>query len=92
MPLFALIAFDRADVGTLRADTRPRHLDHLRTLGERLVRAGPFDDEGGRPLGSLVMAEFDTLADAQAFATADPYAEAGLFAETRVLAWRQVIP
>jgi uncharacterized protein len=92
MPLFAILAFDRPDAGTLRADTRPRHLDHIRSLGDRVARAGPFDDEAGQPIGSLILAEFADLSAAQAFAAADPYAQAGLFAETRVLGWRQVFP
>jgi uncharacterized protein YciI len=89
---FAIIARDRADAGSLRADTRPRHLDHLRSIVERIAAAGPIDDESGKPVGSIIIAEFDDIAAARAFADADPYAEAGLFSSVTVEPWRQVFP
>lgn len=92
MPSFAIIAIDAPGTAPLRAETRPRHLDHLRGIGERMISAGPLLDEAGVPIGSLVIATFDDLAAARAFAEADPYAQAGLFAEVRVNAWRQVLP
>ena len=45
MPTFAIIAHDRADAGTLRAETRPRHLDHLRSIEGQIVAVGPFLSE-----------------------------------------------
>jgi uncharacterized protein YciI len=92
MPKFAIIARDRTDAGTLRADTRPRHLDHLRSIKDRITVAGPIDDESGQPVGSIIIAEFDDLAAARAYASADPYAEAGLFTSVTVEPWRQVLP
>ena len=92
MPSFAIIAHDRPDAGTLRAETRPRHLEHLKAIVDRIVAAGPMDDESGKPIGSIVIAEFDDLAAARAFAAADPYAEAGLFGSVTVTAWRKVFP
>jgi uncharacterized protein len=92
MPSFAIIAHDRPDAGTLRAETRPSHLDYLKAIGDRIVAAGPMDDESGKPMGSIVIAEFDDLAAARAFAAADPYAQAGLFQSVAVTAWRKVLP
>lgn len=92
MPLFAIIAYDRPDAGSLRAETRAAHLDYLRSVEERLRAAGPIDDEAGRPIGSLIIISCDDLAAAKAFAAGDPYAKAGLFAQVRVAPWRQVFP
>ncbi len=92
MPTFAIIAHDRADAGTLRADTRPRHVEHLRSIEARIVVAGPLGDESGQPVGSVIIAEFDDLAAARAFAAADPYAQVGLFESVTVAPWRQVLP
>jgi len=92
MPTFAIIAHDRADAGSLRADTRPRHLEHLRSIEGRIVAAGPIAGESGEPAGSVILAAFDDLAAAQAFAATDPYAEAGLFATVTVAPWKQVFP
>jgi uncharacterized protein YciI len=92
MPLFAILCHDRPDAGSLRADTRPRHLAHLERIGEALVLAGPMLDEEGMPKGSIVIVDMADLDSAKAFAAADPYAEAGLFAEASVTAFRKVLP
>ncbi|MGB1686812.1 MAG: YciI family protein, partial [Pseudomonadales bacterium] len=42
--------------------------------------------------GSLIVAEFDSLADAEAWAAADPYVEAGVYAKVTVKPVRQVVP
>jgi uncharacterized protein len=92
MPLYMIHAEDKPGSAALRAKTRPRHLDYLETIRAQVVRAGPFLDEDGVVLGSLILAEFDDLLSARAFAEGDPYAEVGLFAKVTVAAWRQVIP
>lgn len=92
MPLFAIVAHDRPDAGTLRADTRPRHLPYLEAIVARIVVAGPMLSESGSPTGSIIIADFDDLAAAQAFADADPYAQAGLFGSVALTAYRQVFP
>jgi uncharacterized protein YciI len=92
MPLFAIVAQDRPDAGSLRADTRPRHLVHLEGIVPQTVVAGPTLGESGAPTGSIIIADFADLAAAQAFAAADPYAQAGLFASVAVSAFRQVFP
>jgi uncharacterized protein len=92
MPLFAILCHDRADAGSLRADTRPRHLEHLIAIEARILTAGPVLDEAGTPRGSIIIAEFDDLSAAKAFAEADPYAEAGLFRDVEVTAYRAGFP
>ena len=92
MPLFAIIAHDRPDTGTLRADTRPRHLPYLEAIVAQTVVAGPMLDESGVPTGSLIIADFADLDAAKDFAAADPYAQAGLFAQVSVTGYRQVFP
>jgi uncharacterized protein YciI len=91
MPLFAILCHDRPDAGSLRADTRPRHLAHLERIAGDIALAGPIL-EGDRPKGSIIVAEFADLDSARAFAAADPYAEAGLFASVEVSAFRKVLP
>jgi uncharacterized protein len=91
MPLFAITCHDRPDAGTLRAETRPRHLDHLQRIAGAIAIAGPILD-GDTPKGSIIIADFADLAAAEAFAAADPYAEAGLFADVTVRAFRQAFP
>ena len=91
MPLFAITARDKPDHLELRMSTRDSHLVHLRALGERLHAAGPLLDGDGKPCGSLVIVEMDDNAEAQAFAEADPYEKAGLFAAVDVSPWNALI-
>lgn len=92
MPLFAILCYDRPDAGSLRADTRPRHLEYLARFGEAVVLAGPMLGEDGVPTGSIVIVDRADRAQAEALAAGDPYAEAGLFAQVRVTAFRKVLP
>ena len=86
MPLFAFVCADKPGHLSVRMDTRPAHVDHLNALNEKgiLKMAGPFLDGDGKPNGSLVIVETETIEEARALADADPYAKAGLFASVEV--------
>ena len=81
--------------GTLaqRVATRPAHRERLVALQDagRLLLAGPLpgiDAEDPGPagfVGSLVIVDFPSQADAQAWAQADPYFTAGVYASVDVL-------
>jgi uncharacterized protein YciI len=83
-----------------RQAARPAHLARLEQLRDagRLLLAGPFpalDTEDPGPAGftgSLIVAEFDSLAAARAWADADPYVAAGVYASVEVQPFRKVLP
>lgn len=85
--LFAIEVKDKPNSLDLRLGTRPAHLEYLKSLGEKLVLAGPFLDENDKPNGSLVVVKVDGLAAAKEIAAADPYALAGLFENVSVRQW-----
>ena len=87
---FAVITKDKPGALQLRLDTRDAHVAYLKDTGV-VEMAGPFLNEADEMGGSLVIIEVEDLAAAQAWATNDPYAKAGLFAETRVQPWKKVI-
>ena len=90
---FAILNHDKADGLELRMKVRETHLEYLRSVGDRLMTAGPIlSDDGKTPIGSLLIVEADSLEDARAFAADDPYAKAGLFRESTVWPWRLVFP
>ncbi|MFM2279261.1 MAG: protein YciI [Pseudomonadota bacterium] len=90
--LYAMICQDKPGALQLRLDTRPTHVDYLNGLNAAgtLKFAGPFLDGEGKPNGSLVVVEAETIEAAKAIADADPYAKAGLFASVEVRAWNWV--
>ena len=87
---FALICQDRAGSRQLRLDTRAAHLEHIRSSGV-VEMAGPFLDEGGAMIGSLIILSVTSLTEARAWADADPYAKAGLFESVIVREWHRTI-
>jgi uncharacterized protein YciI len=91
--LYALTCIDKAGSGEIRQHNRPAHLTHLERHADQLVYAGPLlDAEGEKPIGSLIVIDVPDGTAAAAFAEADPYAQAGLFAEVRVCPTRQSFP
>lgn len=88
--------------GTLdkRLAARPAHLERLQALqvAGRLILAGPcpaIDSPDPGPAGfsgSLIVADFPSLADAQAWADADPYFAAGVYASASVRPFKKVLP
>ena len=98
--LYAIVGTDVPDSLSKRAAARPAHLARLEALRDegRLVLAGPFpaidaNDPGPAGFsGSLIVAEFADLAAAQAWADADPYIDAGVYASVSVRPFRRVLP
>lgn len=100
MLCYAIMAEDAPGSLAARLAARPAHLARLHALHEdgRLVFAGPHpaidcEDPGEAGFtGSLVIARFPSLAEAQAWAEQDPYREAGVYASVRVKPVRKVLP
>ncbi|GAB1232887.1 YciI family protein [Ferrigenium sp. UT5] len=98
--LYAIFGQDVIDSLQKRRTSRPAHLARLDVLQDegRLVLAGPFpavdaSDPGLAGFsGSLIVAEFESLAAAEAWAAADPYVSAGVYAQVAVRPFKQVFP
>ena len=98
--LYAIVATDVANSLENRLAARPAHLERLQQLKAegRVVLAGPnpavdSTDPGAAGFtGSLIVAQFDSLSAAQAWADADPYISAGVYASVTVKPFKQVLP
>ena len=98
--LYAIIAEDVDNSLQDRLAARPQHLERLTALQEqgRLILAGPHpaidtEDPGEAGFsGSLVVAEFASLEDAKAWADADPYVTAGVYANVAIKPFKKVFP
>ncbi len=97
---YAIMAEDIADSREARAAARPEHLARLTALRDagKLIVAGPHpavDTPDPGPAGfsgSLIIAEFTDLKAAEAWAQADPYVEAGVYAQVTVKPFKLVMP
>lgn len=98
--LYAIICQDKPGSLDARLQARPDHLTRLETLRDagKLILAGPHpaidsNDPGTAGFsGSLVVAEFDSLETAQAWADADPYSAAGVYEKVTVKPFKKVLP
>jgi uncharacterized protein len=98
--LYAIISEDVANSLELRLTARPAHIKRLQDLQDagRLVLAGPHpaidsDNPGAAGFtGSLIVAEFESLQDAQQWAESDPYVTAKVYSKVTVKPFKKVFP
>ena len=98
--LYAIVGEDRPDSLAARLQARPAHVERLKALQEqgRLILAGPFpaiDSPDPGPAGfsgSLIVAEFTSLAAAQTWADAGPYMASGVYVRVTVKPFNKALP
>lgn len=97
---YVIYSRDNEDSLQARLDARPAHLERVEILLEqgRLLLAGPrpaIDAEDPGPAGfqgSLIVARFDSLAEAKEWADTDPYVTAGVYDSVEVTPFKRVMP
>ncbi len=95
---YAIIAEDKKNTLAERLAARPEHVARLLLLKEegRLFVAGPHPLDDNDPdagfSGSLIVAEFASLAEATAWADLDPYIAAGVYEKVTVKPFKKVLP
>lgn len=95
---YLILAKDVQDSLPLRKSARTDHLARLDALRDegRLLTAGPMpavdseDPAEAGFTGSVIIAEFDSLDDARAWAEADPYRDAGVYDSVEVVPYKKV--
>jgi uncharacterized protein len=97
---YAITGIDNDDSLERRRSARPAHIERLKNLLDegRLLLAGPFpaidaEDPGDAGFtGSLIVASFDSIDAAKAWADADPYLAAGVYREVQIKPFRKALP
>jgi len=98
--LYMIHGEDVANSADKRAQARPAHLARVQQIIDagRMILAGPLPnidspDPGPAGMGgSLIVAEFESLAAAKAWIEADPYVTQGVFARVTVKPFKQIFP
>lgn len=98
--MYVIVGQDVANSLDKRIAARTPHVARLQALQEqgRLLLAGPFPavdavDPGPAGFtGSLIVAEFSSLSEAQAWAAADPYVSGGVYESVSVKPFRKTLP
>ncbi len=97
---YAIISEDKPGTLDLRMANRPAHLERAKALVDegRILVGGPHpaidsEDPGEAGFtGSLIIAEFDSLEAAEAWAAEDPYMTGGVYEKVTVKPFRKVLP
>ncbi len=98
--LYVIMGEDRPGTLEQRMNARPAHVERLLALQQdgRLILAGPCPaidspDPGAAGFsGSVIIAEFASLAIARNWADADPYVAAGVYKKVTVKPFKKVLP
>ena len=85
--LFVITAVDNENALPLRVATRPAHFDYAQRTGAVRL-GGPFLNDTGEMIGSLIIIEAADRAAAEEWQRNDPYMKAGLFARTELRPWK----
>ncbi len=97
---YAIIGQDFPESLEKRMASRPAHVARLAALQAqgRLMLAGPFpaidaEDPGTAGFtGSLIIAEFPSLAEAKVWADAEPYLAGGVYEKVSVKPFKKTFP
>ena len=90
--LYAIHALDKPGHLQLRLDTRPAHLEYLKSVPNKLCLGGPLMEEDHEtPKGTLIIIEAENLEAAESVAANDPYNKAGLFETVTVTALNKTL-
>ncbi len=91
MALFVITWLDKTDGLQTRMAAREAHLAYIAKQGDAVRMGGPYLSAGDQMIGSMILYEAETLAQAEAFHAADPYKLAGLFERSWVRPWRMTV-
>src|SRR5438094_4631248 len=86
--LFIVFNTDKSNSAELRDATRAAHLAYLKEAGSKVKIGGPTVGADGKSNGGVMVIEADSFDEARSFASADPFAKAGLFDSTVIRQWK----
>ncbi len=90
---YVIICIDKPGQLETRMANRPDHVAYVGGFRDQLLIAGPFlDDDGETMVGSMLIMEFASQADAETFAAGDPYNKAGVFESVTIRPWKKTLP
>ena len=89
--LFAIHCLDKPASLELRLANREAHLAYAGSFKAHIKLGGPLLNEAGEMAGSMLIMEFDDIAQARAFSADDPYVKAGLFQRVDITAFKPTL-
>tara|TARA_B100000886_G_scaffold339858_1_gene306693 strand:+ start:2653 stop:2925 length:273 start_codon:yes stop_codon:yes gene_type:complete len=88
---FLIICKDKENLLQKRLNNRSSHLKYLKSLGDKLILAGPIIDKGGNPCGSILILDFKDIKKVNTFIQNDPYSRVNLFKSVKIINFKKVL-
>jgi hypothetical protein len=86
---FLILTIDKPGHKHVRDAQRAAHYRHLEAYLDKIIAGGGLrDDADAAFLGGVILFDAHTREEAEAFATGDPFAQAGLFERVEIIRWR----
>ncbi|WP_454726712.1 MULTISPECIES: YciI family protein [Cupriavidus] len=91
--LFVFHLLDKPGSGELRARVRPEHKAYLGAKADSIAFAGPLlGDDGETMVGSLLVIDFPSQAEARAWLADEPFTRAGVYGQSTIHAFANLWP
>jgi len=84
---FIISGWDHDDGLEHRLQIRPRHRAYYEALGDDLILSGPYLNDDGDPIGSMIIIRRESRDAAERFAAGDPFVMEGVFGAVTVSRW-----
>ena len=88
---FLITCKDKKNSLDLRLSTREEHIKYLKKVKKKLILAGPILDKNDKPIGTVLILDFDKITDLKKFLNGDPYSKVHLFDEVKITRFKKVI-
>ena len=88
---FLITCTDKKNSLDLRLSTREEHIKYLKKIKKKLILAGPILDKNDKPIGTVLILDFDKTTDLKKFLNGDPYYKAHLFDEVKITKFKKVL-
>lgn len=75
----------------LRLSTREEHIKYLKKIKKKIILAGPILDKNDKPIGTLLILDFNKITDVKKFLSDDPYSKVHLFEEVKITRFKKVL-
>ena len=88
---YLIVCRDSDNSLSKRLKNRCNHLEYLKSLGKKLILAGPILDKQGNPCGSVLVLGLTDRKDVDLFIKNDPYSKVNLFSKIEIINFKKVL-
>lgn len=90
--LFALFMVDKPGMVEARMSLRPEHVAYVMAVKDRITISGPLLSDDGKQIGSLLVMDWPSKADAEKWVDEDPWGKAGIYATRQIYPFSKSLP